>query len=69
MLSMRLVKKLYIIIARADDPTPNAVLINASPFETKVVDGNAFREALKPAYVAYSKEFGADNIKKIQDVR
>ena len=36
---------------------------------TKVVDGNAFREALKPAYVGYAKEFGADNIKKIQDVK
>ncbi|HEX7889425.1 MAG TPA: TRAP transporter substrate-binding protein [Ramlibacter sp.] len=33
------------------------------------VDGNAFREALKPAYVSYAKEFGADNIRKIQDVR
>jgi TRAP-type transport system periplasmic protein len=36
---------------------------------TKVVDGNAFREALKPAYAGYAKEFGAENIKKIQDVR
>ncbi len=36
---------------------------------TKVVDGNAFREALKPAFAGYAKEFGADNIKKIQDVR
>ena len=36
---------------------------------TKTVDGNAFREALKPAYASYAKEFGADNIKKIQDVR
>ena len=36
---------------------------------TKIVDSNAFREALKPAYVSYAKEFGADNIKKIQDVR
>ena len=35
----------------------------------KTVDSNAFREALKPAYVSYAKEFGADNIKKIQDVR
>ena len=35
----------------------------------KTVDGTAFREALTPAYVSYSKEFGADNIKKIQDVR
>lgn len=33
------------------------------------VDGNAFREALKPAYASYAKEFGADNIKKIQEVR
>ena len=36
---------------------------------TRVVDSNAFREALKPAFVGYNKEFGADNIKKIQDVR
>jgi len=36
---------------------------------TKVVDGAAFREALKPAYAGYAKEFGADNIKKIQDVK
>ena len=33
------------------------------------VDGDAFREALKPAYVGYAKEFGADNIKKISDVK
>jgi tripartite ATP-independent transporter DctP family solute receptor len=36
---------------------------------TRTVDGAAFREAIKPAYVSYAKEFGADNIKKIQDVR
>ena len=36
---------------------------------TRVVDSNAFREALKPAFAGYNKEFGADNIKKIQDVR
>ena len=35
----------------------------------KSVDGNAFREALKPAYAGYAKECGADNIKKIQDVK
>lgn len=35
----------------------------------KTVDGQAFRDALKPAYVGYAKEFGAENIKKIQDVR
>ena len=33
------------------------------------VDGNAFREALKPAYAAYEKEFGAENIKRIQAVK
>jgi tripartite ATP-independent transporter DctP family solute receptor len=31
------------------------------------VDGQAFRDALKPAYASYAKEFGADNIRKIQD--
>jgi TRAP-type transport system periplasmic protein len=36
---------------------------------TRVVDGAAFREALKPAYVSYSREFGADNIRKIQEIR
>lgn len=35
---------------------------------TRTVDGAAFREALKPAYAGYAKEFGADNIKKITDV-
>ncbi|WP_076997703.1 TRAP transporter substrate-binding protein [Variovorax sp. KK3] len=36
---------------------------------TRTVDGAAFREALKPAYASYAKEFGADNIKKITDVK
>jgi tripartite ATP-independent transporter DctP family solute receptor len=36
---------------------------------TRPVDGAAFREALKPAYVGYAQEFGADNIKKITDVK
>ena len=31
------------------------------------VDSQAFREALKPAYASYAKEFGADNIRKIQE--
>ena len=35
---------------------------------TRTVDGAAFREALKPAYAGYAKEFGSDNIKKITDV-
>ena len=33
------------------------------------VDGQAFRDALKPAYAGYAKEFGADNIRKIQEVK
>ncbi|MFM1991610.1 MAG: hypothetical protein RJA99_4567 [Pseudomonadota bacterium] len=33
------------------------------------VDGNAFRDALKPAYAAYEKEFGAENIRRIQAVK
>ncbi len=33
------------------------------------VDGQAFRNALIAPYAEYSKEFGADNIRKIQDVR
>jgi len=33
------------------------------------VDGQAFRNALLAPYAEYSKEFGADNIRKIQNVR
>jgi len=33
------------------------------------VDGQAFRDALRDVYVSYSKEFGADNIRKIQDFK
>jgi tripartite ATP-independent transporter DctP family solute receptor len=33
------------------------------------VDGVAFRDALRPAYANYSKEFGADNIRKIQEYK
>lgn len=36
---------------------------------TRVVDGQGFRDALKPAYLAYAKEFGAENIKRIQDIK
>ncbi|MBU3649692.1 MAG: DctP family TRAP transporter solute-binding subunit [Limnohabitans sp.] len=35
----------------------------------KRVDGPAFRNALREAYANYSKEFGADNIRRIQDVK
>jgi tripartite ATP-independent transporter DctP family solute receptor len=33
------------------------------------VDGAAFRSALREPYVAYSKEFGADNIRRIQEYK
>jgi tripartite ATP-independent transporter DctP family solute receptor len=33
------------------------------------VDGQAFRNSLRETYANYSKEFGADNIRKIQDVK
>jgi tripartite ATP-independent transporter DctP family solute receptor len=33
------------------------------------VDGPAFRDALKDVYGSYSKEFGADNIRRIQDYK
>ena len=35
----------------------------------KASTGNAFQDALKPAYAQFAKEFGADNIKKIQEVK
>jgi tripartite ATP-independent transporter DctP family solute receptor len=33
------------------------------------VDGQSFRDALRDVYVSYSKEFGADNIRRIQDFK
>jgi tripartite ATP-independent transporter DctP family solute receptor len=33
------------------------------------VDGQAFRAALAPAMVSFTKEFGADNIRKIQEFK
>ena len=33
------------------------------------VEGQAFRDALRPAYANYAKEFGADNIRRIQDFK
>lgn len=35
----------------------------------KTVDKAAFQKALEPVYANYAKEFGADNIRKIQDVK
>ena len=52
-----------------DENTGIAQLEKEGMTVTKVVDGQAFRDALRPAYLTYAKEFGAENIKKIQDVR
>ncbi|MDM0013849.1 TRAP transporter substrate-binding protein [Variovorax sp. J22P168] len=52
-----------------DEANGIAQLEKAGMKVTRKVDGDAFREALKPAYVGYAKEFGADNIKKISDVK
>ena len=35
----------------------------------RAVDGTAFRDALKPVYANFAKEFGADRIRQIQDVK
>ena len=53
-----------------DDENSGIALLESQGMKvTRTVDGAAFREALKPAYVGYAKEFGADNIKKITDVK
>ena len=52
-----------------DENTGIAQLEKEGMTVTKVVDGQAFRDALRPAYLTYAKEFGAENIKKIQDIR
>lgn len=52
-----------------DDANGVALLESQGMQVMRTVDKAAFQEALKPAYAAYAKEFGADNIKKIQDVK
>ncbi|WPB59418.1 TRAP transporter substrate-binding protein [Xylophilus sp. GOD-11R] len=52
-----------------DEEQGLALLEKAGMTVTRNVDGAAFREAIKPAYVGYAKEFGADRIKQIQDVQ
>ena len=52
-----------------DDANGVALLEKEGMQVVRNVDKTAFQEALKPAYAAYAREFGADNIKKIQDVR
>ena len=52
-----------------DENTGIAQLEKDGMSVVRKVDGQAFRDALAPAYAAYSKEFGADNIRKIQNIR
>lgn len=52
-----------------DENTGIAQLEKDGMSVVRKVDGQAFRDALTPAYAAYSKEFGADNIRKIQNIR
>ena len=52
-----------------DEDQGIAQLEKAGMTVTRNVDSAAFREAIKPAYVSYAKEFGADKIKQIQDIQ
>ncbi len=52
-----------------DEATGIAQLEKEGMTVVRKVDGVAFREALRATYVNYSKEFGAENIKKIQDYK
>ena len=52
-----------------DESTGIAQLEKDGMKVTRVVDGQGFRDALKPAYVSYAREFGAENIKRIQDIK
>ena len=56
-------------VSRAQVRAELAQLEKAGMTVTRNVDSAAFREAIKPAYVSYAKEFGADKIKQIQDVQ
>ena len=52
-----------------DEATGIAQLEKEGMSVVSKVDGQGFRDALKPAYASYAKEFGADNIRKIQEVK
>jgi TRAP-type C4-dicarboxylate transport system substrate-binding protein len=50
-----------------DENTGIAQLEKDGMSVVRKVDGQAFRDALREPYASYAKEFGADNIRKIQD--
>jgi TRAP-type C4-dicarboxylate transport system substrate-binding protein len=52
-----------------DENTGIAQLEKEGMSVVRKVNGQAFRDALRNTYASYSKEFGADNIRKIQEVK
>ncbi|HSW04979.1 TRAP transporter substrate-binding protein [Aquabacterium sp.] len=51
-----------------DDANGVAILEKEGMKVVRNVDKQAFQNALKPVYLNFGREFGAENIKKIQDV-
>lgn len=53
-----------------DDERDGIAQLRAAGMEVVTnVDGTAFRNAMTPVFSEFSKQYGADNIKRIQDVR
>jgi tripartite ATP-independent transporter DctP family solute receptor len=53
-----------------DDERDGIAQLRAAGMEVVTnVDGTAFRNAMTPVFREFSKQYGADNIKRIQDVR
>ena len=53
-----------------DDERDGIAQLRAAGMEVVTnVDGTAFRNAMSPVFREFSKQYGADNIKRIQDVR
>ena len=53
-----------------DDEAAGIAQMRADGMEVVVaVDGNAFRTALTPVWTDFAKKYGADNIRRIQDVK
>ena len=53
-----------------DDERDGIAQLRAGGMEVVTnVDGTAFRNAMTPVWSEFAKQYGADNIKRIQDVR
>jgi TRAP-type transport system periplasmic protein len=57
--------------ARVNDDEAKGVAIIKAAGVTVIenIDGSKFQKAVEPAYAAFAKEFGADKMKRIQDVK